>query len=111
MFKFFRRHRTVVMVALAACVGGLILFGVGGSSFMASPQDTVVKVNGKKLTGEQFERVFRAISRNQTDTSPKSQQQLMGQALNELIRQEVLYDQSQRYGMVVTDDELRMQLA
>lgn len=111
MFKFFRRHRTVVLVALAACVAGLVLFGAGGSSFVASPQDVVVRVNNKKLTSDQFERIYRAMLRQQQDTSPQAQQQLMGQALNELIRQEVLSTEAKRYGIAVTDDELRQQLA
>jgi hypothetical protein len=111
MFQFFRRHRTLVMIALAACVAGLVLFGAGGSSFMASPRDTIVKVNGKELKGEQFERVYQAMSRQQPDASPAAQQQLMGQALNEMIRQEVLSDEAKRYGITVTDEELRLNLA
>jgi parvulin-like peptidyl-prolyl isomerase len=111
MFKFFRRHRTLVLVALAACVGGLVLFGAGGSSFMASPQDTIVKVNGRALKADQFDRIYRMMSRQQADTSPAAQQQLMGQALNEMIRQEVLSDEAKRYGLTVTDEELALQLA
>jgi hypothetical protein len=111
MFKFFRRHRTIVLIALVACVAGLILFGAGGSSFMASPRDTIVKVNGKNLKSDQFERIHMAMLRQQQDTSPAAQQQLMGQALNELIRQEVLSEEAKRYGITVTDEELRLQLA
>jgi peptidyl-prolyl cis-trans isomerase D len=111
MFKFFRRHRTVVMIALAACVGGLVLFGVGSSSFMASPQDAIAKVNGKSITGQQFDRVFRAMSLQKPDATPAQQKEMMGQALNEIIREEVLSKEAQRYGLQVTDDELRMQLA
>ena len=99
------------MIALAACVGGLVLFGVGSSSFMASPQDTIVKVNGTNITGQQFDRVYRAMSLQKPDATPAQQKEIMGQALNELIRQEVLSKEAQRYGLQVTDDELRMQLA
>ena len=112
MFKFFRRHRTVVMVALALCVTGLIIFGVGGSSFMASPQDIAVKVNGHKITMMEFDRVYRAMVRQQqSDPSATQQQQFTGQALNEIIRQQVLAEEAKRYGLRVTDDELRLQLA
>ncbi len=112
MFKFFRRHRTVVMIALAFCIMGLLLFGVGGSSFMASPQDTIVKVNGRKITMQEFDRVYRAMIRQQQgDPTANQQQQMTGQALNEIIRQQVLSDESKRYGLRVTDDELRLQLA
>jgi peptidyl-prolyl cis-trans isomerase D len=111
MFKFFRRHRTLVLISLAVCVVGLILFGAGGTSFGPSDQDVIVRVNDKKITGQDFERIYRAMSRQQTDTSPQAQQQLTGQALNELIRTEVMSDEAKRYGITVTDQELQMQLA
>lgn len=111
MFKFFRQHRTLVMVSLALCILGLVLFGIGGSSFMASPQDAVVRVNGEKLTSAQFERVYRAMLRQKVDATPNEQREMMGQALNELIRQEVLSNEAERYGIEVTDEELRRQLA
>lgn len=99
------------MVALAFCVIGLVLFGVGGSSFMASPQDTIVKVNGQKITAGQFEQVYNAMQRQKTDANPAQQKELMGQALNEIIRTEVLSREAERYGLTVTDEELRLQLA
>ena len=112
MFKFFRRHKTVVMVSLALCVVGLLLFGVGGSSFMASPQDVIARVNGKKITMQDFDRVYRVMQRQQEKEPNSSQQQQMtGQALNEVIRQQVLSAEAKRYGFGVTDDELRIQLA
>lgn len=111
MFQFFRRHRTLVLIALVFCIVGLILFGAGGTSFTKSSQDVVVRVNDKKITAEQYDRTYRAMTRQTTDTSPAAQQQLMGQALNEIIRQEVMSEEAERYGLTVTDQELQLQLA
>ncbi|MBV9079647.1 MAG: SurA N-terminal domain-containing protein [Elusimicrobia bacterium] len=111
MFKFFRRHRTVVMISLVFCTLGLLLFGIGGTSFMQSPRDAVAKVNGNKITGEQFERVYRVMSQQKPDASAKERQQMLGQAFNELIRQEVLSNEAERYGISVSDEELMYQLA
>lgn len=111
MFKFFRRHRTVVMVSLALCVGGLVLFGVGGTSLMSSPQDTIVKVNGESITQMEFDRLYNQLVRQHSDGTPTQRQQMMGQALNELIRQKVFAQEAKRYGIHVTDQELQLQLA
>lgn len=111
MFKFFRRHRTVLMVALAACIGGLTLFGLGGNLFVSSPQDAIFSVNGKKVTEAQFDRLYRQIVRQRPDLSTTQQQQVLGETLNELIRQEVFYQEAKKYGIQVTDQELQMQLA
>ena len=78
---------------------------------MASPKDVIVKVNGRKITNEQFERLYRAMARQRPESSGRDQQEIMGQALNELVRQDVLSQEAKRYGIVVTDDELRSQLA
>jgi len=112
MFQFFRRHRTVVLISLTLCILGLLVFGAGGSSMMESPQDVIVKVNGRKITLQEFDRVYRAMLRQQqAEPTAPQQQQLAGQALNEIIRQQVLSEESKRYGLRVTDDELRLQLA
>lgn len=112
MFKFFRRHNTVVMISLAACTLGLLLFGIGGSSMMSSPQDVIARVNGRKITQLDFDRIYQVMQRQQEkEPTSAQQQQLTGQAFNEVIRQQVLSDEAKRYGFDVTDDELRIQLA
>lgn len=111
MFKFFRKHRSVVLVFLAACVAGLILSGIGGTSLMPSGNDTIVKVNGKNITQTMFDRIYNQMVRQQNDTSPQNRQQLMGQALNEVIRAEVFSQEAEKYGVKVTDQELQYQLS
>ncbi len=111
MFRFFRKHRSFVMVALAACIVGVILFGIGTPSLTATPQDTVMKVNGQKVTQMDFDRIYNQLIRQrQTATTPEQRQQIQGQALNELIREEVFFQEAKKYGIQVTDQALQMQL-
>jgi predicted thioredoxin/glutaredoxin len=112
MFRFFRKHRSFVMVFLAACIVGLILFGIGGTSLVSTPQDTIMKINGRKVTQMEFDRIYNQLLRQkQGTTTPEQRQQVQSQALNELIREEVFFQESKKYGIRVPDQELQMQLA
>lgn len=111
MFKFFRRHRTVVMGFMAACIGGLLLFGVGGTGILPSPQDTILKVNGTKVTQAQFDQFHHQLSRRKESPTAQDRIQLNQQALQELIRQEVFYQEAKKYGLATTDQELQLELA
>src|SRR5689334_18058935 len=111
MFRFFRKHRTVVMVALAACIGGMILFQIGTTSFLLSPHDTIVKVNGQSIAQIQFDRVYNQMIRQRTDATPDQRKQMLSMAFNELIRQEVFAQEAKTYGLEITDQELQFQLA
>lgn len=112
MFRFFRKHRSVVMVFLAACIVGLLLFGIGGNSMVTSPQDTILKINGKKIPQVNFDRLYNQLMRQKEgSTTPEQRQQIQGQAFQELIRQEVFYQESKKFGIEVTDQILQMQLA
>lgn len=110
MFRFFRKHRAIVMVALALCILGLLLFGIGGSFMGASPNDTIIKINGKKVTQMEYDRLYNQLSRQKTDLSPEQRDQLAGQAFQELVRQEVFYQEAKKYGIVVSDQELQLQI-
>lgn len=109
MFKFLRRHRTFVMTAMAVTIALLIIFGIGGSSFMTSPFDTIIKINGHKVSQVEFDRVFNQIARSHPDAATQ-RQQVMSQTLNEIIRQEVFYQESKKFGIDVSDQQLQLQL-
>jgi len=111
MFKFLRRHRTILMVTLVVCILGLLIFGIGGTSFQASPQDVIAKVNGKKLRQIEFDRLYNQYIRQRPDMSPEQRKALPSEVFNELIRQEVFFQESERYGIRVTDHELQIHLA
>src|ERR1044071_4050190 len=110
MFKFFRKHRTVVFVALAFIIVVLPFFGVGTSFLVSSPQDVVVKINGEKVPRGQFDRLLDQLSRQHPDLTPEQKQQARSQALNELIRMTVYDQEAKKFGIEVPDQELRFQL-
>ena len=113
MFRFFRRHHTFVMTAMAVCIALLILFGIGGTSFMTSPLDAVIKINGHKVSEADFDRVYNQVARSHQDptTGASQKQQMTSQALNEIIRQEVFFQEAQKFNIRVSDQQLEMQLA
>src|SRR4051812_3957927 len=98
MFRFFRKHRSVVLVFLAAVIIGMLLFGIGGNALVASPQDTIIKINGVKIPQIDFDRLYNQMMRQkQGVTTPEQRQQIQGQAFQELIRQEVFYQESKKF--------------
>lgn len=113
MFRFFRKHRSFVMVFMAACILGLLLFGIGGNALTHSPHDAIVKINGKKIPQITFDRIYNQFIRQQNAATitPDQRKQLEGQAFQEMIRQEVFFQESKKFGIEITDQVLQLQLA
>jgi parvulin-like peptidyl-prolyl isomerase len=110
MNKFLRKHRTFVFVFLAIIMVSLPFFGLGTNYLFSSPQDTVLKINGQKIKRGEYDRLLNQIVQSQPELTPEQKQQIRGQALNELIRL-VVYDQeAKKYGLYVSDQELKLQL-
>lgn len=109
MFKFLRRHRTVVLITLSAVLVGLPLFGIGGSAFLSS-QDAIIEINGSKVSQREFDNIHKQILRQQEDATPEQRNQAAGAALQELIRREVLFQEAKKYGIHVPEQELQMQI-
>jgi hypothetical protein len=111
MFKFLRKHNTVLMTALAVCIIGLLLFGVGGGALTSSPYDPILKVNGTKVTQVDYDRLHQQLIRQRGTLTTEQQQQAEVETIQELIRQEVFYQESKKYGIKVPDQDLQMHLS
>jgi peptidyl-prolyl cis-trans isomerase D len=109
MFKFLRKHKTVVFVTLAAVMIGLPFFGVGGFTFF-SPQDSIVKVNGKRIIQREYDILLNQLVRQVPNMTPERRVQLEQEAFQELIRREVLFQEALRYGIYVSDQEVALNL-
>lgn len=96
---------------MALCIGGLLLFGIGGGSFLPSPQDTILKVDGYKITLADYTNLYRQLSQQKENLGPEQQKKLEAETIQELIREAVFYQEAKRYGIEVTDQELQMMLA
>ncbi len=110
MFRFLRKHRTVLMVTMLLVLVGLPFFGIGTNYLLSSSQDVVVKINGEKVTQQQFDRIYNQMVRQKKDILPQEKEKLHSQAFNELLRLTVFEQEARRYGIYVPDQELRMLL-
>ncbi len=110
MNRFLRKHRTFVFAFLAIIMISLPFFGIGSNYLFSSPQDVVLKVNGTKVRRSEYDRLLNQLMKSNPEMPAEQKQQVRGQALNELIRL-IVYDQeAERYGLRVSDQELRAQL-
>ena len=110
MFRFLRKHRKILFVSLAACIIGMLFFGIGTNVITHSPYDAVIKVNGHKISQADFDRAYNQMVKQKSDVKPEERQQVISQTMNELIREEVFDQESKKYGIFVSDQELQMQL-
>jgi peptidyl-prolyl cis-trans isomerase D len=111
MFKFLRKHHTVLLVSMAFCIVGLLLFGIGGGSLAPSPHDAIMKINGTKVTQGDFDRLYNQISRQRALTTPDQQKQAEAETIQELIRMEVFAQEAKKFGIQVPDQDLQLHLA
>jgi peptidyl-prolyl cis-trans isomerase D len=111
MFRFLRKHRTFVMVFLAVIVVILPFFGIGTTSMLPTSQDTIIKVNGRKITQAQFDQLNNQIMRQRPDMTPDQKKQVGAETMNELVREEVFTQEAGKYGIHATDQELQLELA
>ena len=112
MFRFLRQHRALVMISVTLSIVGLLLFQAGGYSFMESTLDTAFKVNGEKITQGEFDRVYKQILRQrQNTTPPPSPQQVAQMTFQQIVRDRVFYEEAKRYGVELSDQELKVAIA
>ena len=112
MFRFLRRHKTVLFISLAACLVGMLFFGIGTNTLFSSPYDVILKVNGEKVKQVEFERIYRQMVRQRgAEMTAEERRTLNQEALRELIRHKVFAQEAKKYGIRVSDQELQLQLA
>ncbi len=96
---------------MAACILGLLLFGIGGGSMAPSPYDPILKVNGAKITQADYDRLYRQASRQRDVSTPDQQRQLEAEVIQELIRAEVFAQEAKKFGIKVPDQDLQLHLS
>ncbi len=109
MFKFLRKHRTFVFVSLALIAIALPFFGLGGMTFFSS-KDCVAKVNDMKISQRQYDQVYQNIIRQRDELNADQKKQIELEALQELVRQEVMFQEAKKYGIEVPDQEVQLQI-
>ncbi len=116
MMNFLRKHmRKIFVVTIIAFVGGTF---VGGGAYLFGPANdfkTAATVNGEKIPMNIFNAIYTHYSeiyrRQAEDTITEEQfNQLKVKTLQALVQEELFYQKSLEYSMIVSDDELRNDL-
>jgi hypothetical protein len=111
--NFLRKHTRVIFIATIVAFIGSSFAGIW-HYFLGYKNDfkTFVVVNGVKIPGKLFNSVytdFRQVA-NDRQLSNEDLKELKIRIIYSLVQDEILYQQSKLYGIVVTDEELRNDL-
>ncbi|GHT10328.1 hypothetical protein AGMMS49532_10010 [Endomicrobiia bacterium] len=113
MMNFLRKHiRIIFIVTIVAFIGSS--FAGVGYYFFSSKNDfkTFVVVNGIKVPEKLFNSVYTDFRQmiNDQQLSDADLKELKTKVIYSLVHDEILYQQSKLYSIVVTDEELRNDL-
>ncbi len=113
MMNFFRKHKVaIILVILIGFFGGTFIAGFGVSTFgnSASSFDTVAVINGTKIPYKYYYSLYN----NALNLLKQSGQELtddlvkltQNQILRTLVQDELIWQQTKKYGITVSDNEL-----
>lgn len=109
MMNFFRRHiRVIFIVTIVAFMVGIFW---GPVSYALEPKDYIAKVNGTKIPIKMFQSRYKNIVMlHGLINNQHSEDIIKTRVVDDLIQEEIFYQQSKIYGIVVTDEELRVDI-
>lgn len=95
--------------------GWMILLTLWAPAALCSNEPVVARVNGEEISAFRLERYFAEYLEDQgravgSIRSPKAYQQLRRQALDALIDRELLWQESRKRGVVITDEVVNAQV-
>ncbi|MBR3655099.1 MAG: SurA N-terminal domain-containing protein [Elusimicrobia bacterium] len=113
MMNFFRKHKVaIILVILIGFFGGTFIAGFGVSTFgnRASSFDTVAVVNGVKIPYKYYYSLYNNTLASLKISGQEITEDLtkltQNQILSTLIQDELIWQQTKKYGIIVTDNEL-----
>ena len=113
MMNFLRKHmRKIFIVTILAFIGGTFM---GFGAYLFRPETdykTAVIVNGEKIPVKIFNSMYNdSLERAQAELKDTLTEQQIAQMkiniIQVLVQEEVFYQQSKKYGVVVSNEELR----
>ncbi len=110
IFNYLKKNtKNIFIITIVGFIAGIFL-GFGGYIRYGSMVDTVAIVNGKKISLSRYNRLLNQAIENYrdqaNDISDEVIKSLKQQVLRDLIQEEVFWQEAQKYGIVVTDQEV-----
>lgn len=115
MMDFFRKHmRVIFLITIAGFLAGAFV-GFGGYFFGSrGPADAVAVVNGVKIPYRHYStllnRAVDNLNRSKTETTADTVNRLKQEVLQDIIQEEVFWQEAKKYGITVSDAELASEL-
>lgn len=113
MMNFFRKHKVaIILIILVGFFGGTFIAGFGVSTFgnRASSFDTVAVVNGKKIPYKYYyslyNNTFNLLRTSGQNVTEELMRLTQNQIISNLIQDELIWQQTKKYGITVSDNEL-----
>jgi hypothetical protein len=112
MMNFFRKHKVaIILIILIGFFGGTFIAGFGVSTFgNSSSFDTVAVINGKKIPYKYYYSLYNnalnMLRHSEEGISDETTKEIQNQILRNLIQDELIWQQTTKYGITVSDNEL-----
>lgn len=116
MMNWLREHKNVILMIVI--VGFVISTFIGFGLYMtagAGTVDNVLEVNEEKISYRHFLSLYDRVANNRRDKgeemTPETLKRIKEEVIQSLVRDSVLYQESKKYGIEVTDMELANHLS
>ncbi len=115
MMNWLRKNmRTIFIITIVGFLAGIFI-GFGGYFFGGNTiKDAVAEVNGKKIPYRKYALLFNRVMDNLRDKGVEITEDVIQQTkrdvFQDLIQEEVFAQEAKKYGIVVTDSEVAMDI-
>lgn len=110
MMNFFRKHRRNIFIITVVVFVASTFVGFGGYFFGGGGVDTVAIVNGVKIPYQRYNFLYNrsmdSLRQNGTEITPEVIKQVERDVIQELIQDEVFWQEAKKFGITVSDNEL-----
>lgn len=110
MMNFFRKHKRNIFIATVVIFMGGTFVGFGGYLFGDRAGSDVAQVAGKRIPRRKFDFLYNRqvdeLRRQDKELTSEVLKQVEAEVIQELIQDEVFWQESARFGIEVTDAEL-----
>ncbi len=110
MMDFLRKHRRNIFIATVIVFVAGTFIGFGGYFFGDVGGGVVAEVNGKKISYQRYNffynRSLESLKQRNVELTPEVLKQVEVEVIQDLLQDEVFWQESQKFGITVSDKEL-----